>query len=183
MVRRGLARRPAGFAPARYVAGIAYAPGQYEPLGMDTIELPPEGIRSPQLIISNGGDNINGTERPYGYFRKYFDQGAPWTFAVQNRAPHCCLQNAQNLILEWLHAVLASEPPGNAHEQGYLVIQQSGVLDEWKRPVFNATSCRVAPKGKGRRGEMPSGWMPSRVFSQEWLTFVGRSKPAAVWKP
>lgn len=56
------AARLAGYRPERYIAGIAFAPGQYEPLGMDTIELPALAILSPQLIIANGGDNINGTE-------------------------------------------------------------------------------------------------------------------------
>jgi hypothetical protein len=97
-----LVGRLAGYRPERYVAGIAYAPGQYEPLGMDTIELSDQAMSSPQLIIANGGDNINGTERPYGYFKKYYERGAPWTFVVQNRTPHCCLQNAQTLILESL---------------------------------------------------------------------------------
>jgi hypothetical protein len=29
------------------------------------------------------------------YFRRHFDQGAPWTFVVQNKAPHCCIMNAK----------------------------------------------------------------------------------------
>ena len=58
-----LVGRLAGYRAERYLAGIAYAPGQYEPLGMDTIELSQAAIRMPQLIIANGGDNINGTER------------------------------------------------------------------------------------------------------------------------
>ena len=111
-----LVARLAGWRPERYLAGIAYAPGQYEPLGMDTIELSREAIRAPQLIIANGGDNINGTERPYGYFRKYFEKGAPWTFVVQNRAPHCCLQNAQTLILDWLRAILTTPSKSWAQE-------------------------------------------------------------------
>ena len=52
-----LVGRLAGYRPERYVAGIAHAPGQYEPLGMDTIELSDQAARSPQLIIANGGDN------------------------------------------------------------------------------------------------------------------------------
>ena len=107
-----LVARLAGYRPDRYVAGIAYAPGQYEPLGMDTIELSDQAMKTPQLIIANGGDNINGTERPYAYFKKYYERGAPWTFAVQNRTPHCCLQNAETLILEWLRAILLVEERG-----------------------------------------------------------------------
>ena len=179
-----LASRLAGYRPERYVAGIAYAPGQYEPLGMDTIELSAQAMSKPQLIVANGGDNINGRERPYGYFRKYYERSAPWTFAVQNRMPHCCLQNAQTLILEWLHAVLTGEPERRGMgSHGYVTVEFSKVRDEWKRPVFNARSSRVGPKGKAKRGELPFGWIPSTAFSSEWLVFTGRPFPVAVWKP
>jgi dienelactone hydrolase len=178
-----LVGRLAGYAPERYVAGIAYAPGQYDPLGMDTIELSDEAIKSPQLIVANGGDAVNGTERPYQYFRKYFDKGAPWTFVIQNRLPHCCLQNAQNLILEWLHSVLGAENSLGTGDHAYLTIQPAEVLDTWKRPTFNATAGRIGPKGRARRDERPAGWMPSPSFSQEWLTLVGKPNPIAIWKP
>ena len=180
-----LVGRLAGYRPERYVAGIAYAPGQYEPLGMDTIELSEQAIRSPQLIIANGGDNINGTERPYGYFKKYYERGAPWTFVVQNRTPHCCLQNAQTLILEWLRAILSAEKSMRLGmgDHGYITAELTQLLDEWKRPVFNAASSRIGPHGKDKRGELPAGWMPSSMFSREWLVFTSRRAPLAVWKP
>jgi dienelactone hydrolase len=180
-----LVARLAGYRPDRYLAGIAYAPGQYEPLGMDTIELSKDAIRRPQLIIANGGDGINGTERPYGYFRKYFDRGAPWTFVIQNRTPHCCLQNAQALILEWLSGVLATAPQSwGAGKCGYITVGYSEVTDEWKRPVFNAISARVGEKNrKPASGELSAGWLPSSPFADAWLAFVRRADPIAVWKP
>ena len=180
-----LVARLAGYRPDRYVAGIAYAPGQYEPLGMDTIELSDQAVKAPQLIVANGGDNINGTERPYAYFKKYYERGAPWTFAVQNRTPHCCLQNAETLILEWLRAILLAGERGRLGmgEHGYITAEFSSVVDEWKRPVFNAASSRTGSKGKSKRGELPAGWMPSSMFSREWLAFTSRSAPLAVWKP
>lgn len=169
-----LVGRLAGYRPERYIGGIAYAPGQYEPLGMDTIELSDQAIRKPQLIIANGGDNINGTERPYGYFKKYYERGAPWTFVVQNRTPHCCLQNAQTLILEWLDAIFLAGKSGHLGmgEHGYITAELTKVVDEWKRPVFNAASSRISPKRKAKSGELPAGWMPSSTFSREWLFFT-----------
>jgi hypothetical protein len=180
-----LVGRLAGYWSDRYVAGIAYAPGQYEPLGMDTIELSDQAMRSPQLIIANGGDNINGTERPYAYFKKYYERGAPWTFVIQNRTPHCCLQNAQTLILEWLRAILSPDNPGRLGmgDHGYITAEPTKVFDEWKRPVFNAASSRVGPKAKAKPGELSAGWMPSSTFSREWLVFTSRPIPLAVWKP
>jgi len=73
----------AGYAPARTLALIAYAPGQYEPLGIDTLDLPQKTLAVPQLIIANGADHVNGTARPYLYFQKYRRQGAPLTFVIQ----------------------------------------------------------------------------------------------------
>ncbi|HEU0123409.1 MAG TPA: hypothetical protein VFQ91_22965 [Bryobacteraceae bacterium] len=179
-----LAARLAGFRPQRYVAGIAYAPGQYDPLGMDTISLSPKAASHPQLIIANGADKVCGTDRPYRYFRRHFEQGAPWTFAVQNGAPHCCLQNAQTLILEWLRGVLSQNAvPTAAEARGFMRVANSKVVDEWKQPVFQATAVRVADGGRARRGEIPAGWMPSRLFAQEWLLFTSRPMPVAIWAP
>lgn len=177
-----LVGRMAGYRPDRYLAGIAYAPGQYEPLGMDTIRLSAEAIRVPQLIIANGSDTINGTERPYNYFRKYFDQGAPWTFAVQNRTPHCCLQNAKELILAWTRSILDSGP--SCRETGYILPDPASLLDEWKNPVFNARSAHAgAGRHAGRPGELAAGCLPSRAYTREWLRFEKRFAPPAVWKP
>ena len=178
-----LVGRLAQYRPSRYVAGIAYAPGTYDPLGMDTIELSKEAIEHPQLVIANGGDTVNGTERPYAYFKKHFDQGAPWTFVVQNQLPHCCLQNAQSVILEWLNGVLKGEKPTAGSSYGYLAIAQTKVVDHWKRPTFQATLGRVGLRGKAKRGEVAAGWMPSPAFSQEWLTLVGKTRPTAIWAP
>jgi dienelactone hydrolase len=180
-----LTGRMAAYRPARYLAGIAYAPGQYEPLGMDTIALSPQALRAPQLVIANGADSVNGTERPYGYFKRYFDQGAPWTFVVQNRTPHCCLRNAESLILEWLRGVLA----GNLEKRGagafgYITPEFSEVRDEWKQPVFNVRSARVAQSpADAKKDELSAGWLPSSGFAVEWLNFERRPRPAAVWDP
>jgi hypothetical protein len=66
---------------------------------------------------------------------------------------------------------------------GYITNEVSNVVDEWKGPVFNAASSRIGPKRKGKRGELPAGWMPSLMFSREWLAFTSRSAPLAVWAP
>jgi hypothetical protein len=59
-----LVARMVGYVPERTLAVIEYAPGQYDPLGMNTIELPSKALTVPQLIIANGADNINGTMHP-----------------------------------------------------------------------------------------------------------------------
>ena len=90
----------------------------------------------------------------------------------------------QTLILDWLHGVLTTgtKNMGRA-DHGYLTVEFSEVVDEWKGPVFNATSSRIGAKGKARPGELPAGWMPSATFAEGWLAFVRRATPIAVWRP
>jgi hypothetical protein len=151
-----LVARMAGFAPDRTLAVIAYAPGQYEPLGMDTIDLPKKALDVPQLIIANGADNVNGTARPYIYFQKYRRQGTPLTFVIQNRTPHCRVSNVEPLMLIWLDAVMrerqptSSESPLRSVNQkqdwiGRLKVEDSGVKDHWQTKTWNVRSVEAEP--------------------------------------
>lgn len=149
-----LVARMAGFAPDRTLAVIAYAPGQYEPLGMDTIDLPKRALDVPQLIIANGADNVNGTARPYIYFQKYRRQGAPLTFVIQNRTPHCCVDNVVPLMLIWLDAVIRKRQPNSSELPlrsvnqkqdwiGRLEVEDSGVKDHWQTKTWNVHSAET----------------------------------------
>jgi dienelactone hydrolase len=91
-----LVGRFAGYAPDRVMAVVATHPG-HNPLGLETIDLTPEAANIPQFILAGSTDRITGTERPYAYFRKYFDRGAPWTFVVQNRTPHVLRRQRQDI--------------------------------------------------------------------------------------
>lgn len=159
-----LVARMAGFAPGRTLAVIAYAPGQYEPLGMDTIDLPKQAFNVPQLIIANGADNINGTTRPYIYFQRYRRQGAPFTFVIQNRTPHCCVTNVTSLVLLWVDAVIrerqptSSQSPLHAIDQkqswiGWQEVEDSGTKDHWHTKVWNVSTA----KASFLREESPNG--------------------------
>ena len=75
------------YASDRMLAVVASDPGHYDPWGVNTIALSPKASVIPQLVLVGSDDATSGTERPYAYFRKYFDQGAPWTFLVQNGTP------------------------------------------------------------------------------------------------
>ncbi len=151
-----LVARMLGFAPDRTLAIIASAPGQYEPLGMDTIDLPRKALAVPQLIIANGANNVNGTARPYIYFQKYRRQGAPLTFVIQNRTPHCCINNVTPLILVWLDAVIRERQPlssgsalrtidQNQDWLGWLKVEDSGVKDHWQTKSWNVISGEAKP--------------------------------------
>jgi hypothetical protein len=191
----------AGYAPNRALAVISLAPGQYEPLGMDTIDLPKEAFAVPQLIIANGGDNINGTARPYFYFQKYRTQGAPLTFVIQNGTPHCCVNNMVPLILLWLDAVIHERDPSGQtavrsidqkrHWIGRQEVEDSGVQDDWKTKVWDVKSAVATPLQKRiieepardillsnvvdanvpPAGVLTPSWLPSHKFAQVWLAF------------
>lgn len=52
--RGSLVARIVGYAPDRIFAAIEYVPRHREPIGIDTVSLPDEGLSIPQLIIANG---------------------------------------------------------------------------------------------------------------------------------
>jgi hypothetical protein len=178
------APRP-GYRPGPILASIDHAPGQYIPLGMDTIHLSGDAMRSPQLVIANGADKVNGTAQPYEFFRRHWDWGAPWTFVIQNRKPHCCLQNAQTLILGWVEALLVRgwhPRPGGPF--GFIEVEPTDVRDEWKAPVSYIRAAVVSnAKHPSSRNQLPAGWLISRKFAREWLVFAKRANLPAVRKP
>jgi hypothetical protein len=110
--------RMVGYAPDRILAAVEYAPGHWEPIGIDTVKLPEAALSVPQFIIVNGADNICGTQRPYAYFEQYHhtrtddfhdpEQRAAWLRneshpnsplvaggCDRTTAPHCCDQNTR----------------------------------------------------------------------------------------
>lgn len=171
-----LVARMAGYAPERVLAVIPYAPGHFEPLGMNTIELPKIALAIPQLIIANGGDKICGTDRPYQYFRKHYEQGAPWTFVIQNDIPHCCLGNAQPLILTWLEAVLQAKRQTSAPQTGWQAFfqpEETDVRDEWKQKTWNMRQTTVQSVKRKRPAELlPAGWLPTKPVADAWRKFA-----------
>jgi hypothetical protein len=179
-----LAARLPGYAPDRVLASIAYAPGQYEPLGMDTVDLPPAAAAIPQLIIANGADTVNGTKQPVKFFRKYFDKGSPWVLAIQNGVPHHGgLANTKPLMFAWIETILNATPGSTgitalaAGQRGgwwlYLRTARTARRDNWKNPVDRVTNARIEKAGAAApRGYIGAGSMPSRKAANEWLAFV-----------
>ena len=98
--------------------------------------------------------------------------------SAQNRTPHCCLQNAQPLILAWLDSVLAGRKAGS---RGFLTLEESDVRDTWNLPVSNAVSARIGQAPKPH--EVLAGVLPGAAFAREWLTFVRRHDPPKIWHP
>lgn len=183
-----LAARLPGFAPDRVLASIDYAPGQYEPLGMDTIQLSPAAASIPQLIVVNSDDPVNGTKRPLDYFQKYFEKGAPWIFAIQNGVPHHGgLANIRPLVFAWIEGILEATPEATgvtalvAGQRGgwwlYLRTAPTKTRDEWKNSVLEAVDAKIEKGGSALPANyVAAGWVPSRKTATEWLAFMKKPK-------
>jgi dienelactone hydrolase len=185
-----LVGRLAEFAPDRVLAVIPTAPGHFEPLGMETINLSPRALAIPELILVGSSDAVSGTQRPYDYFSRHFDQGAPWTFVVQNKAPHCCIMNAKALILLWLDAVVVQRSTRATGWYGFIKNQPSeaidcpdqsapvrsswcrGTKDGWDGANWSVAAATIGRRPNPPKGTMPAGWLPTRAFAKEWVSFV-----------
>jgi dienelactone hydrolase len=189
-----LAGRLAEFAPDRILAVIPTDPGHFDPLGVDTIFLSPKAVAIPHLILVGSSDAVSGTQRPYQYFRRHFDQGAPWTFVVQNKAPHCCIMNAKGLILQWLDAVVVQGLTRATGLYGFIKQQRSEAIDcpdqsaparpSWCRSTkdtWGGANWSVGAATIDRRQHPPkemtaAGWLPTRTFAKLWMSFVTKAE-------
>jgi dienelactone hydrolase len=189
-----LAGRLAAFAPNRIAAAILANAGQFEPLGLDTIQHSPSSLKIPELILVGSKDDHVGTERGYAYFKKYWVEGAPWLFVTQNDVPHCCVVNAQDLILKWLDGILerrlARQSPSlmsvdrNRGYDAFIRTQSVGFLDHWKLPTSSvAEASFVAAGRKPPRDREPAGWLPSKPIADEWKRFVTEPSHPATSMP
>jgi pimeloyl-ACP methyl ester carboxylesterase len=186
-----LVGRFAAYAPDRVLAVVATHPG-HNPLGLETIDLSPEAAAIPQFILAGSTDRITGTERPYAYFRKYFERGAPWTFVVQNKTPHCCVINAKALMLMWLDAVVVQRMTRGSDAARYGFIRTApetvqgcpnlfppavpiwchGTKDAWGGENWSVSTAAIEPRPSPPREMMPAGWLPTPSFAKQWLSFV-----------
>ncbi len=182
------------FAPDRVLAVMATHPG-HNPQGLDTIDLSARAAGIPQFILAGSTDRITGTERPNAYFRRYFDHGAPWTFVVQNKTPHCCAINAKALLLAWLEGVVVQRVTRGKQGDWFGFIQTAaetkegcpnvfppavpiwchGTRDAWGGENWSIRAAAIERRPGPPREMRPAGWLPTRAFAEQWLAFV--SKP------
>ena len=191
-----LAARLAAFAPDRVMAILATHAG-HNPLGLDTIDLSPNAAAIPQLIVAGSTDRITGTERPYAYFRKHFDRGAPWTFVMQNKTPHCCVINTKSLVLTWLEAAAIQRVTRGTDTESYGFIETvaetkdgcpnvsppgpapiwcHGTKDTWGGQNWSVTKATTVRGPQLPPGMKPAGWLPTRAFAKQWLAFVTQAE-------
>lgn len=191
----GLVARFSAYATDRVAAIIAANAGHFDPYGIELVALPPEAARIPELVTVGSHDRISGVQRPYDYFRRHFDKGAPWTFIVQNQTPHCCVENVRPLVLQWLQAVVVDGAHGERGMYGFVkqgpsstvdckepfpspanAIWCRGGHDEWNEPNWSVVAASVRERREAPPGMIPSGWMPTRRFANAWRAFVTQSE-------
>jgi dienelactone hydrolase len=179
------AGRLVSFAPERIAAAILAHAGQFEPLGLDTIQHSPSSLAVPEFILAGGRDDHVGTERAYEYFTKYWSEGAPWLFVTQNGVPHCCVVNARDLILDWLDVILKkrlnSAKPNllpvdrNNGYDAFVQLRPTDTLDNWKLPTSSVVRATFEPAGRpSQKNDKPAGWLPSKQLAEEWKGFVSQ---------
>lgn len=185
--------RLAGYAPDRVIAAIPADAGHFNPLGIDTVTLSPEALAVPQLILTGSADHVSGTKRPYEYFRKYFDRGAPWTFVIQNKTPHCCIINAKKLILLWLQEMLEERQPSNEALRrvdgsrgwnAFIATRETETKDDWGGKTSEVSDAKIQRLGTTPpHGMIPAGWLPNHQVAKEWLSFIKRPEHPATSLP
>lgn len=145
-------------------------------------------MQVPELIIAGGADDVSGTARPYGYFKKYREKGAPWVFVVQNGSPHCCTANAKDLILNWLkamlkHSIRRGDISGKINQHAgwfaFIKTKQTETTDSFGLKTFDVTAAKiekVSARKKASREWKPAGWLPIHNLAKEWLNFVTQKR-------
>jgi hypothetical protein len=124
--------------------------------------------------------------------RKYFEQGSPWTFVVQNKVPHCCAINAKALVLDWLDAVVVQRLTRSTGWYGFIKTVQSdinecpdpfppakpiwcrGAKDSWGGANWSVSAATFNHRRNVPSAALPAGWLPTRRFADEWRSFVSQ---------
>jgi dienelactone hydrolase len=189
-----LAARLPAFAPDRIAAVVLANAGQFEPLGLDTVQHTLASVKVPEFILVGSKDDHVGTQRAYEYFSRFWPEGAPWVYVTQNGVPHCCVVNARDLILEWLDAVLTVrlEPrkgpmapvDRNKGYRGYIQVATTDTHDAWKLPTSEVLfASTYGSHDDALKSGIPAGWLPTKRFAEDWKVFVGQTFHPALSMP
>ena len=164
------------YAPSRIIAAVLIHPAHYEPVALDRVQLSEEGREVPELIFAGGADKVATTQGPYDYFQRYRDQGAPWTFLVQNQTGHFGVSTTKPLVLAWLDDVVKRRAPdGNRplrkiNESGSWQAYMARCLPEQRLlPTWNVCMAATTKSKSPPDNMVAAGWLPSKHVADLWL--------------
>jgi predicted esterase len=171
------------YAPDRVLAAILANPGTDDPNNVDTIRLNKKAVAVPELIIVGGVDFICGTVKPYNFYNRYRPKGAPWVYLVQNKIPHCCVNNTKSFMLDWLQEIIRARHPDPQKPLVRMSLKtgwygsirpcKSVYKDYWGLPLWDVCDAHVGQSTKALPSqELPSGFFPTKSLAFEWLTYI-----------
>lgn len=179
-----------GYSPNRIVAAVLANAGHYDPVGMDHVNLSPDAISVPELIIVGGADEVVGTQRNFDYFQRYRSRGAPWIFLLQNGISHCCVINTKTFVLKWLEEIIklrrpaSTKPLRRVDDQtgwvGFIRPCETSKHDHWGNTLWDVCSAEIQPLSHSQfTSLLGSGWFPDHTIASEWLIFTEQTKHPA----
>jgi hypothetical protein len=66
---------------------------------------------------------------------------------------------------------------------GFIQFEESNVSDTWHLPVSNISRAHVSTERVvQKKGERPSGLLPSVRFAHEWLRYARLKHPKNIWR-
>ena len=171
------------YAPEHVLAAILANPGADDPDNVDRLRLDENSIAVPLLIIVGGVDTISGTAKPYKFFDRYRTRGARWVYLVQNKIPHCCINDTKSFMLDWLQDVIQARHPdpqkplwpmsSNTGWYGSIQPCKSVYDDHWGLPLWDICDAHVEHAAKALpSNELPSGFFPTESLAHEWQTYI-----------
>jgi len=171
------------YAADRVLAAILTNPGANDPDNVDKIRLDKKGVAVPELIIVGGVDTVSGTVKPYNFYSRYRPKEAPWVYLVQNKIPHCCINNTKSFMLHWLQEIIQARLPDpqrplspmilNTGWYGSIQTCKPVYKDHWGLPLWDVCDAHVEHRAKALPSqEMPAGFFPTESLAREWLAYI-----------
>ena len=173
------------YAPSRVIAAVLVHAAHYAPVALERVQLSDEGREVPELILAGGADKVATTQAPYDYFWRYREQGAPWTFLVQNSTGHFGVSAMKPFILTWLDDTLKERKPDAQHPLHQISEKRSWIgymakcsTEGRSSSTWNVCDAAIAKAtSTPPKNMMSAGWLPSKHVAESWLQFARQTHP------
>ncbi len=171
-----LAADLANYAPSRVLGVIAYAAGSAH-TDISSLSATNGALGVPSLFLANSKDENSGTERSLEYFEQGRQQGALWSYAVQDGVGHCCNKSTIPMVLAWLPGVVALRGVGPTLQnvapasgvEGYFICSPDDTTDAQKDKNCLFTLATLTQSATATESSV---WLPGSQAAQAWLAWV-----------